>query len=954
MGQLVNDLNLNATQHNREIDKAKDKVHRYKEEADKAGQSIEDMGSKQTRSAKELLDAMKGVEGSARSVTNYRSQLAAITRQIQDLTINYRAMSAEMQSSDFGREVADKITELTARAGEYKDAILDAQASIKTLSSDTANWDAMKQGIDVVSSSLQAFVSTGALGKNTTEKLISVLAKLKAMEVATSAVIKAGNALQKQSALMMGIQRVQALALAKAKNMEAAATGKCVIAQRLFNTVAKSNPYILLASVIITLVGALALFSKRSKDVVKAGKEESEALKAAREEAERYKSSLASTTSNILSKYKVLQIEYSKLRTDHEKTQWIQKNKTEFEQLGIKVKNLKDAEDAFKNNTASVVEALKKRAKAMANQNRLTQLFELMMQEELRASENYAKQAKKVGDKYYGDITQQNRHMFQMDNSGNWVYNAKGVEEENKKIKASCFALVDDWQKKIDSTAAQIAGELDMSTILGSGSGGSGGGGITVKADPESLAAAQKAVSDLQEKLNNMSPNNEKFEETKQKLVEAQKEVERIQKLLNNTTETEPEIGSLVAAQKLVSDLQEKLNKMAPDNANFEETKKNLEEAKAEVERIQNLLDNKKQYAPFSIKDIQDKISKLQEELDSLDWSTNEFREVAKELKVWQDVLKNIESFATNINNDLSDTKEFINAMTAAFDDAQFNYNIGLIDRGQAEEIIDNINKEFKKRNLTIEYTLELKQTGLDKGLEKFDSVKNKVGDVVSSFSNAYDSITGLGDRLDEETDGIKKFFMVWETGMSIINSATTTLQTLAPIINAITTATELSAAAKTKEAAASAANTTANEAESASVMKTAIAKMMEAVAGGAKAVASIPYVGPVLAIAAAAAITASLISAFSKSKTQKFSRGGIFKGTSSVNDKNYARLNDGEMVLNTQQQKKLFQMLNSNGVLDRNSDSGNAGGEVHFVIEGDKLVGTLNNYNRKISHSRR
>ena len=70
MGQLVNELILKSGQHNQEIDKAKEKVHRYKEEADKAGKSLDDMGQKQTRSAKDLLDAMSKIEGSTRSTTN--------------------------------------------------------------------------------------------------------------------------------------------------------------------------------------------------------------------------------------------------------------------------------------------------------------------------------------------------------------------------------------------------------------------------------------------------------------------------------------------------------------------------------------------------------------------------------------------------------------------------------------------------------------------------------------------------------------------------------------------------------------------------------------------------------------------------------------------------------------------------------------------------------------------
>ncbi len=967
MGQLVNELILKSGQHNQEIDKAKEKVHRYKEEADKAGKSLDDMGQKQTRSAKDLLDAMSKIEGSTRSTSNYRSQLAAITRQIQDLTINYRAMDSEMQNSDFGREVSAKIQELTQRASEYKDAILDAQASVKALASDTANWDAAKQGIDVVSSSLQAFVSMGVLGEKSTEKLIAVIAKLKAMETATNAVIKVGSAIQKNSALMMGISRVQAAALARAKTAEAAATGKATIAQKLFNAVAKANPYVLLAAAVLSLVTALALFARRSKEVEKAAKVETEAMKMAREEAERYKTSLASTTADVLSKYTMLQIQWSKLRTEHEKAQWIKANANEFQNLGLKVKDLKSAEDAFVNNSANVVEALKKRAKAMANQNRLTQLYELLMQEEVRATERYSTEAKKIGDKYLGDINERNRHMFNLDNNGNWVYNAKGVEEENKKIKANCFATADAINGKIQQVAGEIAGELDMSQLLSTTPTGGGSGSntntITYTIESGSLKEAQNRVNELQEKLAHMSPTNEAFEKTKDELAAAKKEVERIQELLK---EQEP--------VSLVKDVD---------------------------------------YEDFSIDYLSAKVSEVTDKLKKMNPNNPEWGNVLTELNGWKAALKAVESIIDNVDRDLSDSKLFVQEMQKAFDEVQFNYDIGLIDEDTAKKIIENINKEFKNKKMTIEYSLELKATGYEKFLEGFSNYKSKIDDFATSISRAYDSIADLGDKLDEEGDAVKRFFLIFDTVSSSVSALQTVASTFGTLYNAIsnntklteqdtvatigntvareanagvlatqgaasgqnvnglneettalaantlttaanTEATVANTGAKLGEASASATNTTANEAESGSVIKSAIAKMMEAIAGGAKAVASLGPIGPILAIAAAATITAALVAAFSKAKAQKFSTGGIYKGKSSVGDKGWARLNDGEMVLNTRQQKKLFQMLNNSGIIENKSSNNVLSGDVNFVIEADKLVGTLSNHNRKISHSKR
>lgn len=73
------------------------------------------------------------------------------------------------------------------------------------------------------------------------------------------------------------------------------------------------------------------------------------------------------------------------------------------------------------------------------------------------------------------------------------------------------------------------------------------------------------------------------------------------------------------------------------------------------------------------------------------------------------------------------------------------------------------------------------------------------------------------------------------------------------------------------------------------------------------------------------------------------FATGGIVGGTSYSGDKQYIRVNSGEMILNGQQQARLFSMINSGG----------GGGEVTFRIAGQQLVGVLNNYNNKMGKVR-
>lgn len=71
---------------------------------------------------------------------------------------------------------------------------------------------------------------------------------------------------------------------------------------------------------------------------------------------------------NNIVKLKQLQQEWKNLETAAKKDQWIKDNKSNFDQLGVSVNNVTDAENIFVDNTKAVINALKLRAKAAAAQ----------------------------------------------------------------------------------------------------------------------------------------------------------------------------------------------------------------------------------------------------------------------------------------------------------------------------------------------------------------------------------------------------------------------------------------------------------------------------------------------------------------------------------------------------------------------------------------------------------
>lgn len=83
-------------------------------------------------------------------------------------------------------------------------------------------------------------------------------------------------------------------------------------------------------------------------------------------------------------------------------------------------------------------------------------------------------------------------------------------------------------------------------------------------------------------------------------------------------------------------------------------------------------------------------------------------------------------------------------------------------------------------------------------------------------------------------------------------------------------------------------------------------------------------------------------------STIQGFSNGGIIGGATTSGDMQLARVNAGEMILNNSQQARLFDLLDGGAAM-----IGNTQGKVDFRISGQNLVGTLRNYNTKMSKVR-
>lgn len=457
---FVTRLTLDGSSFSEAMNDAAKQVNDFSKKTEDASKTVDDMGKSTSKTASQLLKEMKTMEGLGRSTSNYRSQLSQMTRQIQDLSINYQHMSDEVKNSDFGREVASKIQELTKQASEYKDALMDASTAVRLLSSDTSNLDAAKSAVEGLSAGMELFASFGILGEENTEKVVKALAKLKAIEASTNAVIKIANVLNKDSILMLKIKELQTRALTKAQVANTAATKGATVAQRAFNVAAKANPYVLLAMAIAGVVTALVKFTKATKEDTEAQEARAAALEKERDNQEQ----IATTAATSITAYKKLQTQWSNLKTEMEKNQFIKDAKTEFDNLGISVSSIEDAEKVLVENSETVALAFRARAEAAAYASLAVESYKkAILAEQIEGKiANDKALSFKAGDKIPSNLGQYKnvtKGYGEVDAEGEWRFTEKGAEAASEWMKSTAGRAKyekeanDYTQKQVDKLA---------------------------------------------------------------------------------------------------------------------------------------------------------------------------------------------------------------------------------------------------------------------------------------------------------------------------------------------------------------------------------------------------------------------------------------------------------------------------------------------------------------------
>lgn len=317
------------------------------------------------------------------NVGNYADATKGLRAQVMELTEEMVRLRME------GKENTSEYANLQKKAGELKDAFADAQQEVRNMASDTSTLDSVLGAMSATSGGFAAVTGAMQLFGAESEDVQEAQKTLQASIALVNGVTAVQNNLQHQSALMLGVSKVQTYALAKAEAYErlikiqgTSATVGATVAQKAFNLVAKANPYVLLATALLSVVGALWAFSKVAKSVSR----DMDEMRAKSIALKNVNDGAASSIGEMRAKYQQLQNEWKNLKAS-DIPEWLKQHKDDWSELGISIENASDAENIYVRNTSIVLDAIDRRARGIAAMKIATEKYEEAFRKQVEAEQ---------------------------------------------------------------------------------------------------------------------------------------------------------------------------------------------------------------------------------------------------------------------------------------------------------------------------------------------------------------------------------------------------------------------------------------------------------------------------------------------------------------------------------------------------------------------------------------
>lgn len=408
--------------------------------------------------------------------------------------------------------------------------------------------------------------------------------------------------------------------------------------------------------------------------------------------------------------------------------------------------------------------------------------------------------------------------------------------------------------------------------------------------------------------------------------------------------------GTNVSGNKQIQDLNRQIeesnkhtNKLAAEISKLETTTSRTSYNRSTSSRSysSNKSSSSKNYESGSIADLQNEIDKLKSKLENTNITQEEAKNVSATIKQLEKQLeaKKIafglkEPPESEIEKAAKKTQEQLKKLSEKYSSISFSpkkSSFESITNTSNNKDLSAIKEQMDFNDDLIEKLKELQAEYAklgDAGKDAYDKLNEKIQEVTNNQESLGEEAKNAVNNIKENDEATKKF----EDISDVADSTGKVFSALGNVFSATgdeSTAAIMNVVGTTASAVAEIIP---------QVMKLIGVKQAEALASGTAASAGVPFPGNIAAIAS---IIAAITSVFASiASLGSFADGGIIQGRSTIGDYNLARVNGGEMILNTRQQSNLFRAINDNRI---GSNSSVVGGTIK--IKGSDLYVALKNY---------
>ena len=554
-----------------------------------------------------------------------------------------------------------------------------------------------------------------------------------------------------------------------------------------------------------------------------------------------------------LTKYQELQKKWKSLKTAPEKNQFLKANKDAFQQLGVSIDSVGQAESFFVKNTKSVQDAMYARAEAAAAAALAEQEMQKALELESKVQRDRDRDKRNYKNTHHTGHTGNDLALDLLVDNGGIKVTSRATQADERALRQA-QQNVRSWNRRSVTASARANKGLRPYKSSGSGGGVSSsrggrvssgrGGRVDTNTEEKALRGSldwyDQQMSALRKKI--YATNDESVAEGLEKQY---KELEQKSK-----------------------DLKVKIGIEKPDN----DVKSYVEQLQDKLREAQKQMDNATTVEARV--EASAKVDDLQHQID-----------VATKGEVT--ISAEVEPSYIVKGSETDKLQSYHNAQNNG-QNVQSLLDAGIIDEAEAKRRIENINKQLRKLGVK-PITIEIKKTAIDQAKESVQELMqsfggNQFGANILQVVKAFKDVSKAAKEAKKGTTGAGKGF---DATANYAAAAGAGLATMGQGLE------QLGGQGKAAKAGA------------------VMAAIGQIVLGFATYTAENADLGPwgwVAAVATGLGIVASTIATL-----KGYATGGVLTGPTSSGDKLLFRGNAGEMIFNTAQQRRLYAIANGN-----------------------------------------